>query len=35
MNVSLSSTVFKRKEHLKNAKDVPTNTILDKEERRV
>jgi hypothetical protein len=35
MIVSLSCKVFARKEHRKNAKDVSTNTILDKEERRV
>jgi hypothetical protein len=35
MIVSLSCNVFARKEHRKNAKDVSTNTILDKEERRV
>jgi hypothetical protein len=35
MIVSLSCTVFTRKEHRKIAKDVPTNTILDEEERRV
>lgn len=35
MIVSLSCNVFARKEHRKNAKDVSTNTILDKEETRV